>query len=63
MGDLQSQGLAMDLLPGLVHCMYMYITKNPELLSRVLACSESSVENVKTLMFACSALWSTGYKG
>ena len=44
----------MDLLPGLD------IT---ELLSRVLACYESSVENVKTLMFACSDLWSTGYKG
>ena len=41
----------------------MYTTKNPELLSRVLACSESSVENVKTLMFDCSDLWSTGYKG
>ena len=41
----------------------MYIMKNPELLSRVPACSESSVENVKTLMFACSAVWSTGYKG
>ena len=38
----------------------MYITKN---LSRVPACSESSVENVKTLVFACSDLWSTGYKG
>ena len=32
----------------------MYIMKNPELLSRVPASSESSVENVKTLMSACS---------
>ena len=39
----------------------MYITKNLELLSRIPSCSESSVDNVKTLMFACSDLWSTGY--
>ena len=41
----------------------MYSTKNPELLSRVPACSESSVENVKTHMFTCSDLWLIGYKG
>ena len=56
MGDLHKSGTCHGSVS-------MYIMKNPELLSRVPACSESSVENVKTLMFACSDLWSTGYKG
>ena len=54
MGDLHES----ETCHGSIARVSMYITKNPELLSRVPACSESSVENVKTLMFARSDLWS-----